>query len=45
MYHIIFNISFDTGATPYPGMAAREVVSTVMMGKWLSRPLHCKQEL
>ncbi|XP_056013331.1 fibroblast growth factor receptor 4-like isoform X4 [Ostrea edulis] len=33
------------GATPYPGMAAREVVSTVMMGKWLSRPLHCKQEL
>ncbi|XP_062608785.1 fibroblast growth factor receptor 4-like isoform X2 [Saccostrea cucullata] len=33
------------GATPYPGMAAREVISTVMMGKWLSRPLHCKPEL
>nr|XP_022324253.1 fibroblast growth factor receptor 3-like isoform X2 [Crassostrea virginica] len=33
------------GATPYPGMAAGEVISTVMMGKWLSRPLHCKQEL
>lgn len=33
------------GATPYPGMSAREVISTVMMGKWLSRPLHCKPEL
>ncbi|KAK3107516.1 hypothetical protein FSP39_016415 [Pinctada imbricata] len=33
------------GATPYPGMSAREVISTVMMGKWLSKPLHCKQEM
>ncbi|XP_060073140.1 fibroblast growth factor receptor 4-like [Ylistrum balloti] len=33
------------GATPYPGMTAREVIKTVLIGKWLQCPLHCKQEL
>ena len=33
------------GATPYPGMSAREVIQGVVMGKWLQKPLHCKQEL
>lgn len=33
------------GATPYPGMSVREVITDVTMGKWLQKPLHCKQEL
>lgn len=33
------------GATPYPGMTAREVIKSVLIGKWLQCPLHCQQEL
>ncbi|XP_033757992.1 vascular endothelial growth factor receptor 1-like [Pecten maximus] len=32
------------GATPYPGMTAREVIKSVLIGKWLQCPLHCQQE-
>lgn len=34
-----------TGATPYPGLTAREVMRQVTEGYRLERPDHCKPEL
>ncbi|XP_045210483.2 uncharacterized protein LOC123561874 isoform X3 [Mercenaria mercenaria] len=33
------------GATPYPGMSAMEVMRQVLQGRYLQRPLHCKEEM
>ncbi|XP_021367152.1 fibroblast growth factor receptor 3-like isoform X2 [Mizuhopecten yessoensis] len=44
-FGVLFWEIVTLGATPYPGMTAREVIKTVLIGKWLQRPLHCKQEL
>ncbi|XP_060600631.1 platelet-derived growth factor receptor alpha-like, partial [Ruditapes philippinarum] len=33
------------GATPYPGMSAMEVMRNVLQGRYLQRPLHCREEM